>query len=311
LTSNKFIQALEDRNLAELRRIPKTDFHNHGSLGFPLDRLRARAPQPIPDPPEVMPTFIEFIGYLKAHLQPLLYTRDGFIHSIADTLVTAHEDTITELEISIDPQIFPVFGSADSIVNALCLLMLEHPDIIVRPEVGINREWDETKLEGWVMPLIDCGYFAAVDLYGNEMFGEPEVFVKYFEYARSKGMRCKAHAGEYRGPDFIRHSVETLQLDEVQHGITAAESEEVMRFLADHSIRLNVCPTSNIRLARVADIAAHPVRKLYDAGIHVTLNSDDILVFNQSVSEEYLNLYEAGMFSAEELDGIRVRAFRG
>jgi adenosine deaminase len=105
--------------------------------------------------------------------------------------------------------------------------------------------------------------------------------------------------------------VETLHLDEVQHGITAADSDEVMRFLADHSIRLNVCPTSNIRLARVADISSHPVRKLYDAGIHVTLNSDDILVFNQSVSEEYLNLYEAGMFSAEELDGIRVRAFRG
>jgi adenosine deaminase len=123
-------------------------------------------------------------------------------------------------------------------------------------------------------------------------------------------MRCKAHAGEYCDADFVRRSVEVLHLDEVQHGIHAAESDSVMRWLADHKIRLNVCPTSNIRLGRVVEMSAHPIRQLYDAGVHVTVNSDDILVFNKTVSEEYLNLYEAGVMTVDELDHIRQNAFR-
>ena len=58
-------------------------------------------------------------------------------------------------------------------------------------------------------------------------------------------------------------------------------------------------------LGRVESLAVHPIRKLYDAGVRVTINTDDILVFGQSVSEEYLNLYRAGVFTAAELDQIR------
>ena len=58
-------------------------------------------------------------------------------------------------------------------------------------------------------------------------------------------------------------------------------------------------------LGRVESLAVHPIRKLYDAGVRVTINTDDILVFGQSVSEEYLNLYRAGVFTTAELDQIR------
>lgn len=310
MSSAEFIQALELKDLAQLRGIPKTDFHSHGSLGFRLDVLRARTQGFIPEPPYIIPTFVEFGDYLKAHLQALLYTQDGFIASIADTLAAAVDDSVTELEISIDCQIFPEFGNANAIVNTLKRLAESFPQVIFRPEIGINREWNDVRMQEWVVPLIDSGYFAALDLYGNEMLGEPEGFVRYYDMAKRKGMRCKAHAGEYRDAEFVRHSVEVLDLDEVQHGISAAQSPEVMQWLADHRIRLNVCPTSNLRLARISHMAAHPIRQLVDAGVHVTINSDDLLVFNQSVSEEYLNLYEAGVLTAEELNEIRKRAFR-
>jgi hypothetical protein len=75
--------------------------------------------------------------------------------------------------------------------------------------------------------------------------------------------------------------------------------------LADHGIRLNVCPTSNVLLGRVESIATHPIRRLYDAGVKVTVNTDDALVFGRSVSEEFLELYRAGVFSAAELDIVR------
>lgn len=78
-----------------------------------------------------------------------------------------------------------------------------------------------------------------------------------------------------------------------------------MRFLRKNNIQLNVCPTSNVRLNTVESLKVHPMRILFDHGIRVTINSDDILVFNQSISEEYLSLYRAGLFAPEELDIVR------
>jgi adenosine deaminase len=97
-----------------------------------------------------------------------------------------------------------------------------------------------------------------------------------------------------------------LELDEVQHRIAAAESKPLMRFLADSKILLNICPTSNLMLGRVESLTKHPIRKLFDAGVKVTVNTDDVLVFGQGVSEEFLNLYRAGVFNAAELNQIRL-----
>jgi adenosine deaminase len=227
-----------------------------------------------------------------------------------DTMTAAVADSVTELEISIDCQVFPEFESVEVLTSTLHDIFQDFPSVTVRPEIGINREWDEARCEEWVVPLIETGYFAAIDLYGNELFGEPEEFTKYYELARRRGMRCKAHAGEYRDAEFVRRSVEVLQLDEVQHGISAAQSKDVMQWLARHQIRLNICPTSNLRLARIAKMSEHPIRTLVHADIPVTINTDDLLVFDQTVSEEYLNLFEARVLTAVELDEIRQRAFR-
>ena len=132
------------------------------------------------------------------------------------------------------------------------------------------------------------------------------MFKPVYRAAKAKGLRLKAHVGEWGTADDVWQAVEELELDEVQHGIAAATSPTVMRFLADHRIRLNVCPTSNVMLGRVESIAAHPIRALFDAGVIVTINSDDVLMFGSSVSDEYLKLYDAGVFSAAELDEIRL-----
>ena len=122
--------------------------------------------------------------------------------------------------------------------------------------------------------------------------------------AKDKGLRLKAHVGEWGTADDVWRPCE--ELDEVQHGIAAAKAPAVMRCLADNRVRLNVCPTSNVMLGPVECMAMHPIRKLYDAGVKVTVNTDDALVFGPSVSEEFLGLYRAGVFRAEELDEIRL-----
>ena len=114
-----------------------------------------------------------------------------------------------------------------------------------------------------------------------------------------------AHAGEYGTAESVREAIELLELQQVQHGIGAAMSTEIMKWIAENNILLNVCPTSNVALGRAESIRKHPIRKLFDHGVKVTINTDDLLVFGQSVSEEYLNLYREGVFSADELEQIR------
>lgn len=114
-----------------------------------------------------------------------------------------------------------------------------------------------------------------------------------------------AHVGEFGDAESVREAVEILELDHVQHGIAAAYSKDVMKWLSRNNIQLNICPTSNVMLNRVSDYHVHPIRLLYDNGIRVTINTDDVLVFGKGVSEEYLKLYNAGLFTPIELDEIR------
>ena len=79
-------------------------------------------------------------------------------------------------------------------------------------------------------------------------------------------------------------------------------------FLAENKIRLNITPSSNVLLGRVRDMAYHPIAELYRKGVGVTINSDDVLIFDSDVSKEYLRLYKSGCLTAEELDDIRQRS---
>lgn len=101
-----------------------------------------------------------------------------------------------------------------------------------------------------------------------------------------------------------------LALDKVQHGIAIAESEEAMRFVRNRKIRLNITPTSNVRLGRVKSMREHPIAKLYRFVVDVTVNSYDILIFDSDVSKKYLRLFNSGCLSVEELDNIRLNGLK-
>jgi adenosine deaminase len=95
-----------------------------------------------------------------------------------------------------------------------------------------------------------------------------------------------------------------------QHGIAAAASPQVMRILARADVRPNVCPTSNLKLGRVARIEEHPTRLLFDAGVRVTVNADDPLMFGSDLSHEFLSLFQARVMTAAELDVARLEGLR-
>jgi adenosine deaminase len=178
------------------------------------------------------------------------------------------------------------------------------PELHFIPQLGMDRTHDFTKLSGEANAFIDTGYFSSIDLYGDESYGDIVRFVPLFKRAKQLNLILCAHAGEYGTAESVREAIELLELQQVQHGIGAATSPEIMKWIAANNILLNVCPSSNVALCRAESIKTHPIRHLFDHGIKVTINTDDLLVFGQSVSEEYQSLYDEGVFSAEELEII-------
>jgi adenosine deaminase len=229
------------------------------------------------------------------------------------TFVQARRDGVTRLETGEDVWGITLHdGSAQAVWE---MLQAAHarggPEIDWVPQLGLSRHCRAADLERWLEPLLDLGVFRALDLSGDELAQPVEVFLPLYRRAKAAGLRLKAHVGEWGTADDVWRAVELLELDEVQHGIAAAASPSAMRFLARAGVRLNVCPTSNVMLGRVARIQEHPIRQLFDAGIRVTVGTDDPLMFGTSLSGEFLALYEAGVLTAAELDAVRLEALRG
>jgi adenosine deaminase len=180
------------------------------------------------------------------------------------------------------------------------------PGTTFRPELGIIRSRPVGELQPLIEAFLCLDYFRSIDLYDDEFSRPVSSFRSIYRMAKSLGLKCKAHAGEFGNADSVKEAAEELELDAIQHGIAAASSPAVMYWLADNHITLNVCPTSNIKLKRCRSYKTHPVRILYDHGVRVTINSDDILVFGSEVSSEYLRLFRSGLFNSKELDQIRL-----
>ena len=306
--SDIFIEGLNNGDDQAIDKAPKSDRHNHLVLGYGFKEYKKWLGQDIPSPPERFDVFDDFLGYLDAYVHRKVFSRKGFEFSFAQALIRAKEDGVTILEGSIDAQMFDQFPEG---VSAM-IEFLENthkavaPELDFRPELGLNRTEKIEKLDRWVYPLIETGYFTAIDLYNDEYEGQPEKFVPIYKKAKEQGMKLKAHAGEYGPAEFVRRSVEVLELEEVQHGISIANDKEIMNWIRDNDIRLNICPSSNVSLRRTNNMENHPIRGISDHGVRVTINTDDILVFGQTINDEYKNLFKAGVFSAEELDEIRL-----
>ena len=179
------------------------------------------------------------------------------------------------------------------------------PDIELRLQIGLSRHCPIGYLEECLSHFWGNKAFYSIDLYGDEFAQPIENFKSIYRRAKKEGLCLKAHVGEWGLAEDVRKAVEELELHEVQHGISAIHDDSVVRFLADHHIRLNITPSSNILLGRVSGMSDHPIGQLYRSGVDVTVNSGDILIFDSDVSKEYLRLYESGCLSAEELDAIR------
>lgn len=148
----------------------------------------------------------------------------------------------------------------------------------------------------------------ALGLGGSEAEFPAELFIDSFEQAYQADMRRVPHAGETMGSASIWTALDYLHADRIGHGVRCIEDLRLVETLRDRHIPLEICPTSNIALGVYPDYAHHPLRKLWDAGLLVTVNSDDPPMFNTSLNQEYQLLIDHFGFSVMELEKISLNA---
>jgi adenosine deaminase len=302
-----FREALKNHDLKAVRLVPKSDLHNHCLLGGQLrtmEKFYGRKIERFRYGDGGIQSVNQWLG--KSY-KPVFDKPGAFEKAVEGAFLQAKSDGVTVLEMSMDVMITRLLDIPVHMIVAT-LQHFHHevaPGIAFRPDIGLARHQPVRLLQEYLEPFADSGYFRSIDLYDDESAQPLSNFKEIYRYAKRMGLKLKAHAGEFCDADFVRKSVEVLELDAVQHGIAAADSPEVMRWLADHHIQLNVCPASNIALKRVKSYKTHPIRILYDYGVKVTVNTDDVMFFGKGNSEQYLQLYKGGSFNSEELNEIR------
>ncbi|MDF2503037.1 adenosine deaminase [Clostridium sp.] len=311
--SSNFILALKNGDINAIRQIRKSDLHNHFVLGGNREYIKQRTGFDIFPIKQPLHSMDEMHVWANENIGNRFDSRKMRQLLIESTFIQAKQDGVSILEIGED-----VWGLGAYFNNDIDELITTFqkanasiaPDIELRLQIGLSRHCCIDYLLACLKPFWGRKEFYSIDLYGNEFARPIETFIPIYQKAKENGLKLKAHIGEWGTAEDVVKGIKLLSLDEVQHGIAAATSDKAINYLLEHKIRLNITPSSNVLLGRVANIKEHPIAKLYRAGVDITINSDDILIFDSDVSNEYLLLYNNNVLNAEELDGIRINGLR-
>ncbi len=139
---------------------------------------------------------------------------------------------------------------------------------------------------------------------GNEAVGRQGDFAWAFDCAREAGLRLTTHAGEFGGPESVREAVRDLRVERIGHGVRAIEDPDLVHELADREITLEVCPGSNVVLGLFPNFASHPIARLREGGVKVTVSTDDPPFFHTSMRREYEMLNKAFGWGVEDFAAL-------
>ncbi|MEM8620559.1 MAG: adenosine deaminase [Actinomycetota bacterium] len=302
---------------AAVRAMPKAELHVHleGTVDAPTllelaERHGARPPADDVEGIDAWYQFDDFDMFLKRYFTVigLLRDPDDFALVAERYLAVAHTQGVVHVEFHISatghiienraswPAILDgiVAGCTDAAATSGISWALI-PD--VSPHLGAaacERAMDQVL-------AYDLDHIAAIGMGGPADTWWTDDFSPIFDKARSHGLPGVAHAAEHGGSSEVRFAIERFQAVRIQHGIGAMEDPAVVQLLVERGVACDVCPGSNLALGAVASAAAHPLPAMLDAGITVTLGSDDPPMFQTTLLDEY---ERAWTWAGLDLDGI-------
>lgn len=301
--TERFYQALRDGSIHEMEGVPKSDLHSHAGRGGSINYIEKWANVQIKPPSRPFDSLEQMNQWHNDHIKCHCQGFSGYLKRIEAAFAQAKTDRIAVLSLSYAIDEIDACGTMDDFIKVMDEMRERFaPDTLFLPDLALGHLPDE---QNRLDRIFDAGWFHGIDICNYSNKYSMKELKDMCRKARDSKLVLKAHIGEFGGADEVMRYAEELELDQIQHGIGAAESPQIMKWLAKHKIQLNVCPTSNVMLKNTPDYRSHQIRVLFDYGVPVTINSDDLIIFNASVSQEYFNLYQAGLMTAEELDIIR------
>lgn len=144
-------------------------------------------------------------------------------------------------------------------------------------------------------------YIKAVGLASTELGNPPKKFRRVFQLARKEGLRIVAHAGEHAGSEYIWEAIKILRAERIDHGIYCLEDPLLVNYLREQRIGLTVCPVSNKALGVVSSLEMHPLRKMIQENLLVSINSDDPVFFGRYIADVIEDVYHYLCLSKQEV----------
>ncbi|HET7880704.1 MAG TPA: adenosine deaminase [Acetobacteraceae bacterium] len=298
-----------------IRRMPKAELHMHleGSLEAELllelaerngVRLRWESPEAVRAAYQ-FDDLQSFLDLYYAGCRVLVRARD-FYDMTRAYLRRAHADAVLRAEVFIGPQGFTEQSIPLSAVMEGILAAIDDAEKEDGISVGLLVSAQRHRSEADALAMLDAvmlwaDRIAGFGLGGAERGNPPSKFVRYFRACRERGFHTTVHAGEEGPAAYVREAVELLEADRIDHGNACLDDPALVRELAARRIPLTVCPLSNVRLKGVPSLAAHPLRAMLDAGLFVTLNSDDPAYFGGSVNDNFIQCRQVLDLSLDEI----------
>ncbi|HZU08668.1 MAG TPA: adenosine deaminase [Pseudacidobacterium sp.] len=299
-----------------LRRLPKAELHLHleGTItpGTLVELSRRHDAEPLtPAQAEALYQYTDFTGFLMAFkaVSERLRTPEDYeliTYRMAGQLA-AQGIIHAEVYVAVGVVYFwghtefePLFaGMERARIKAerdfgisICWIFDAVRHFGVEPAARVFRKAAEMRREHSSIIGIGIG--------GDERRGPADLFRDLYAEARDAGLRLTVHAGEAAGPESIWGAL-NLGAERLGHALTAIHDPELMHVLAERQVPVEVCVTSNLRTGCCTQLPEHPVRKYFDSGLMVTLNSDDPAMFGSNLEEEFLLAHNEFGFTQEQL----------
>lgn len=287
--------------------LPKAELHVHhvGSASPAIvSELAMRHPGVVPVDPEELRQFFEFrdfAHFIDVYLAVVDLVRTDadvryLTYEIARELATVQNVRYAELTCTPYTSVLPDDRDRGIPIEAYTEA-LEDARIAAERDFGIILRWIYDIPGESGMPAADATLSFAtnnrVDALVGFGLGGPEVgvsrpqFKPHFDAARRVGLHSVPHAGETTGPETVWDAIRLLGAERIGHGTSAVQDPRLLAYLAWHGVPLEVCPSSNVATKAVASLDEHPIRIFQEAGVPITVNSDDPSMFGTSLNEEY------------------------
>jgi len=182
--------------------------------------------------------------------------------------------------------------------------------IIMRGVVTCVRHFGPEKAKASALCAAETAgdWIVGFGMGGDEGQGHQGDFSYAYDMAREANLRLTTHAGEFGGPQSVREAIEDLNVERIGHGVRSIEDAGLVKELVARQITLEVCPGSNVVLGVYSSIAAHPIKRLRDAGVNVTVSTDDPPFFGTTMRREYEMLHQAFGWDADDFTDLNTTA---